>query len=126
MNITVVDAFDLPDWLGTEVVRWHADNALDGSWHIRGILGARGGRTQPLDLIAVDAAYPAPVCGDRERTAVHQAWQYGEAVLLDVEGQMAIGVPGREIDLDLVVEALRRFAKSVGAPSGNYTVAITL
>jgi hypothetical protein len=126
MDITVADAFDLPDWLGTDPVRWHADAPIDGAWHIRGSLGARGGRTQQLDLIAVDAAYPAPVCPDRERTAVHQAWQYGEAALLDVEGRLAVGVPGREIDLDLVVQAMRRFAKSVGAPSGNYTVAITL
>jgi hypothetical protein len=79
-----------------------------------------------LDMLAVDAAYPEPVCPERERTAVHQAWQHGEVVLLSVDGRTAAAVPGREIDLEVLCEALRRFAKSVGAPSGNYTVAITL
>jgi hypothetical protein len=126
MDISVVDAFDLPDWLGTDPVRWRADSSLDASPHVRGTVGAAGGRTHPLDVLAVDAAYPQPVCPERERTAVHQAWQFGEVALLSVEGRVAAGVPGREVDLDLLCEALRRFAKSVGAPSGNYTVAITL
>ena len=126
MDITVVDAFDLPDWLGTDPVRWRADSALDTSPHVRGTVGASGGRTHPLDVLAVDAAYPQPVCPERERTAVHQAWQFGEVALLSVDGRVATGVPGREIDLDVLCEALRRFARSVGAPSGNYTVAITL
>jgi hypothetical protein len=126
MAITVTDAFELPDWLGTERVRWRADGSLEGSPHVRGMIGAAGGRSQPLDVLAVDAAYPAPVCPERERTAVHQAWQYGEVALLSVDGRVAAAVPGRAIDLELLCEALRRFAKSVGAPSGNYTVAITL
>jgi hypothetical protein len=126
MDITVVDAFDLPDWLGTEPVRWRADTSLEESPHVRGTVGAAGGRTHPLDVLAVDAAYPTAVCPERERTAVHQAWQFGEVALLRVGDRVAVGVPGREVDLELVCEALRRFAKSVGAPPGNYTVAITL
>jgi hypothetical protein len=126
MEITLADAFDLPDWLGTEPVRWRADSSLEGPPHVRGTVGAAGGRSHPLDVLAVDAAYPAPVCPERERTAVHQAWQFGEVALLAVGGRIAAGVPGRAVDLELLCEALRRFAKSVGAPSGNFTVAITL
>jgi hypothetical protein len=126
MDITVADAFDLPDWLGTDPVRWRADSSIVGSPHVRGTVGAAGGRTHALDVLAVDAAFPKPVCPERERTAVHQAWQFGEVALLTVGDRIAAGVPGREIDLDLLCEALRRFAKSVGAPTGNYTVAITL
>ena len=126
MEITVADAFDLPDWMGTEKVRWRADSSLEGSPHVLGTVGAAGGRSHPLDVLAVDAAYPVPVCPERERTAVHQAWQFGEVALLAVGDRIAAGVPGSAVDLDLLCEALRRFAKSVGAPSGNYTVAITL
>jgi|tagenome__1003787_1003787.scaffolds.fasta_scaffold20129052_2 hypothetical protein len=126
MDVSLTDAFDLPDWLGTEPVRWRAETGLDESPLVRGTIGAAGGRSQPLDVLAVDAAYPSPVCPERERTAAHQAWQFGEVALLSVDGRAAAAVPGSEIDLETLCEALRRFAKSVGAASGNYTVAITL
>jgi hypothetical protein len=125
-NIALIDAFDLPDWLGTEAVRWRAEGSLDSSPHLFGVIGAAGGRSQQLDLLAVDAAYPEPVCPERERTAAHQAWQFGEVALLRVDGRIAAAVPGRSIDLETLCDALRRFARSMGAPSGNYTVAITL
>jgi hypothetical protein len=126
MDITVADAFELPDWLGTEAVQWRSDEPIAGGPLVRGSLHASDGRTQPLDLLAVDAAYPRPVCPDRERTAVHQAWHFGEVALLAVDDRVAAGLPGDEIGVELVCEALRRVAKSVGAPSGNYTVSITL
>jgi hypothetical protein len=126
MDITVIDAFDLPEWLGTDPVRWRAETSLDASPLIHGTIGAAGGRSYALDLLAVDAAFPSPVCPERERTTAHQAWHFGEVALLAVEGRVAAAVPGRSIDLETLCEALRRFAKSVGAPSGNYTVAITL
>src|SRR5213592_5017685 len=114
MSIRVVDAFDLPDWLGTEAVQWHADEPLVTGALVRGSIQTADGRSQPLDLLAVDAAYPTPVCPDRERTAAHQAWQYGEVALLALDGRVAAGLPGRDIGVDLVCEALRRVAKSVG------------
>jgi hypothetical protein len=126
MNITLVDAFDLPAWVGTEPVVWSADADLEGSALVAGSLHGSAGESHLLDLLAVDSAFPRPVCGDRERTAAHQAWQYGEVVLLSVNGRIAVGVPGTRFNADLVCETLRRVARSVGAPSSNFTVSITL
>jgi hypothetical protein len=129
MKIAVVDAFDLPEWLGIEPVVWHAVEGLDTGPLVVGTLrGDRSGtaREHVLDLLAVDAAYPRPVCPDEERHAVHQAWQFGEVALLDIDGRVAAGVPGTSFTADLACEALHRFARSVGASDGAYTVAITL
>jgi hypothetical protein len=126
MNVTVVDAFDLPDWLGTASVQWRSDEPIAGGFSVQGALHADDGRVQQLDLLAVDAAYPRPVCPERDRTAVHQAWHYGEVALLSVDGRTAAGLPGQAIDVELVCEALRRVAKSVGASAGSYTVTIPL
>ena len=95
MNISVVDSFDLPDWLGTEAVTWRAAQPLDSGAHVEGGLTSADDRYQGLDLLAVDSAYPTPVCPDSERKAAHQAWQFGEVVLLEVGGRVAAGVPGR-------------------------------
>jgi hypothetical protein len=126
MDVSLVDAFDLPDWLGTEPVTWSATGNLEDSALVGGCLTGTAGHHQVLDLLAVDAAYPTRVCPEAERTAAHQAWHYGEVVLISVDGRLAAGVPGTRFDPDLVCETLRRVAKSVAAPSGNYTVAITL
>jgi len=129
MNIAVVDAFDLPEWLGVEPVTWHAVEGLDSGHLVVGRLrGDAPGivREHILDLLAVDAAYPRTVCPDEQRHAVHQAWRFGEVALLDVDGRVAAGVPGTGFTADLACEALRRFARSVGASDGAYTVAITI
>jgi hypothetical protein len=126
MNIALVDAFDLPSWVGTERVVWSADDDLEGSPLVVGTLRGPAGNSHPLDLLAVDSAFPRPVCGDRERSAAHQAWQYGEVVILGIDSRIAAGVPGTRFNADLVCETLRRVARSVGAPSSNFTVSITL
>ncbi|MGI8433274.1 MAG: hypothetical protein ACR2LE_00810 [Nocardioidaceae bacterium] len=125
MNFATVDAFDLPEWLGTEPVTWAAVGLLDHSPHVRGDLTYADG-SLGLDLLAVDVAYPAPVCPEVARRSAHQAWRYGEVVLLEVEGRIVAGVPASQLDVDLVCEALRRVAKAVGAPVGNFTVSIAL
>jgi hypothetical protein len=126
MTIDVVDAFDLPEWLGTQPVAWHATSRLAGRPQVRGALVAADGREQDLDLLAVDAAYPVPVCPEEQRRAAHQAWQFGEVVLLDVDGRISAGVPGCEFDANLVCETLRRVARSVAAQAGTFTVSISL
>jgi hypothetical protein len=90
------------------------------------VLQAGDGRRQDLDLLAVDAAYPVPVCPERERRSAHQAWQYGEVALLDADGRLCAGVPGARFDANLVCEAVRRVARSVAAEPGSFSVSITL
>ncbi len=124
--ISVVDPFDLPEWIGTEAVTWRAIEPFHGRPRVAGALTGTGDQRHDFDLVAVDAAYPAPVCPERERKAAHRAWEFGEVVLLDVDGRVAAGVPGNRFDENLACEAIRRVAKSVGAGPTSFTVAIAL
>jgi hypothetical protein len=126
MKISIADAFDLPDWLGTHPVTWQAESSLLISPHVRGQLTSGRDLCQQLDLLAVDAAYPRPVCPETERAAAHQAWHYGELALLDIDGRLTAAVPGTRFEANLMCEALRRVAKAVGATASNFTVAVTL
>jgi hypothetical protein len=126
VSVEIVDAFDLPEWLGTQPVSWHSTSALDAGPLVRGVLHAGDGSRQQLDLLAVDAAYPVPVCPEPQRRRAHQAWQYGEVVLLAVDGRVSAGVPGRRFDANLACETLRRVARAVAADRGTFTVSISL
>lgn len=126
MTISIVDAFDLPDWLGTENVVWRAESSLMEIAHVTGELVAGAGFSQQLDLLAVDAAYPRPACPEPQRSAAHRAWHYGEVLLLEVDSRLVAAIPGTRFDANVMCETLRRVAKSVGAPVSNFTVAVTL
>lgn len=92
---------------------------------MRGRLGA-GERSQPLDLLAVDAAYPRMVCSSQQRHDAHQAWHFGEVLLLEDEGRVAAAVPAVRFDPNLAVSTIRRVARALGSPSANFTVVLTL
>jgi hypothetical protein len=126
MDISIVDAFDLPDWLGTESVVWQATSSLLLDAHVPGELVGGPAHRHQLDLLAVDAAYPRPVCPERERAAAHQAWHYGEVILVQVDFRLAAAAPGTRFDAEVMCETLRRVAKAVGAPPSNFTVSVTL
>lgn len=126
MTIRLVDAFDLPEWLGTEAVVWHSTVALETGPRVAGEICGPGGQVQALDLLAVDAAYPVVVCPEAERHEAHQAWQFGEVVLLDVDGRVAAAVPASMFDPNLACETLRRVARSVGADAAQFTVSLSL
>lgn len=126
MTFSIADPFDLPDWLGTENVVWRFESRLAEAAYVTGALTAAGNRVHLLDLLAVDAAYPWRVCPEDHRAAAHQAWHYGEVVLLDVNGRLAAAVPGTQFDANTMCEVLRRVAKAVGAPASNFTVCVTL
>ncbi len=126
MTISIVDAFDLPDWLGTETVVWRAESSLMETAHVTGELFGGAGLSQQLDLLAVDAAYPGPVCPEPERAAAHRAWHYGEVLLIEIDSRLAAAIPGTRFNANVMCETLRRVAKSVGAPASNFTVAVTL
>ncbi len=125
MPTTTLDAFDLPDWLGTERVTWQAEDALSHEPIIPGRLSAVD-LVQPLDLLAADAAYPRTVCSPFHRHDAHQAWHFGEVLLLDTGDRVAAAVPTVSFDPNLACEAIRRVARALGAPTANFTVTFTL
>jgi hypothetical protein len=113
-----VDPFDLPDWLGVEEVTWAAVAGLGSGPRLEGTLTAEGQDPLGCDLLAVDAAYPAPVAPDTLRVRVHRLWRHGEVLLLADTGRVVLAVPGSRIDTDTVLEAVGRLARAVGAVGG--------
>ena len=125
---SLVDPFDLPEWLLSEEVVWEALEPVGGQVVAKGQLRAVGSSDAPLrlDLMAVDAAWPVPPCPSADRRAAHQAWHFGQVVVLDQDGAPALGVPATEFSADLALEALRRFAKAVGSDPWRYAVHLHL
>lgn len=119
------DPFDLPDWLGEAAFTWVADHALS-SVHVGGTLTSTDGRQLPLDLLCVDAAFPAAVVDEQVRHDAHQAWHYDQVLLLSRHGSTALAVPVARVDADLSCDALRRFAKAVGVRSDRVSVTLRL
>lgn len=119
---TPVDAFELPDWLGTDEVTWSASCAL-GRPTVPGVLHSDSGDDELVcDFVAADIACPAPIVDDLTRTRVHQAWRDGQVELLSCEGRLTLAVPGTAQDADLVLEAIGRLAQAVGAHPARYGV----
>ena len=125
-TIALVDPFDLPDWLGTELVTWAATSALTSGPLVQGVLEGPAGQQQPLDLLACDAAYPKPLLADDERRQAHQAWQFGEVLFISYDGRPTAAMPGSRFDANEACEVIRRVAKAVGASPAPFTVAIAL
>lgn len=124
-----VDPFELPDWLGTQQVLWQAtdDPSARAEATVHGeVTPLAGGPGIALDLLAVDVAWPRPVCDEQTRQSVHEAWHYGQVLLLDLDGRTTLGVPGTELSSDLLCEAVRRFSKAVGADSTHFLVQLRL
>ena len=133
--ITDVDPFDLPDWLGTREVVWRADAGLRTGHLVRGRLtsGDEVGEAVEVvcDLLAVDEAYPEPVVDDATRLRVHQAWRHGQVVIGTVtagpgKDRMVLAVPGTGFDPELVLDALGRLARAVGAHADRYAALLRL
>lgn len=122
-----VDPFDLPDWLGSDLVTWHPGEPVQGGWRVAGRLsGDRPDRVLACDLAAVDEAYPTPVADDTTRTRAHQAWRHGQVLLLVSEGRLTLAVPGRDFGPDRIMSSLARLARAVGAPPEHYSVLLRL
>jgi hypothetical protein len=120
----VRDAFDLPDWVGTQQVVWHADHADRGGHHVRGRLCGPAGEEHDCDLLAVDQAFPVPVVDEDTRRLVHQAWRNGQVLLVGYDGRLALATPGTDFGAGRVMEMLDRLARAVGAPPGNFVAAL--
>ncbi|GAB3039761.1 hypothetical protein GCM10011376_32470 [Nocardioides flavus (ex Wang et al. 2016)] len=132
--ITDTDPFDLPDWLGTHDVVWRADAGLRTGHLVRGRLTAEpapdqveeSGWSLECDLLAVDEAYPAPVVDDETRSRVHQAWRHGQVVVGEIDSRLVLAVPGTRFDPDLILDALGRLARAVGARAERYAALLRL
>lgn len=121
-----VDPFDLPEVLGTAEVTWSSTDGLHGGHRVRGLLAPEGGEAMACDLMAVDEAYPAPVADDSLRLRVHQAWRHGQVLLVSYDDRLTILVPGTGFDADLVLDAVGRLAKALGASPFAFAVHLRL
>ena len=104
---------------------WRAEAILTEDPYVPGRLSSDT-RSHPLDLLAVDAAYPKTVCSSQQRHDAHQAWHFGELLLLADRDRVVAAVPTVVFDPNLAVETIRRVARALGAPSANFTVTFTL
>ena len=120
-----VDAFDLPEWLGTGEVAWTARSSVHGGHHVDGELTGSG-EALACDLLGADQAYPAPVLDEEWRRQTHQAWTHGQVLLVEYDGRLTLSVPGTEFTADRVLEAIGRLAKAVGVRPGEFLVSLRL
>lgn len=124
-RVTAVDAFDLPDWLGTSELTWTARSSVRGRHQVTGVLSA-GSDALDCDLLAADQAFPQPVLDEQWRRAAHQSWTHGEVLLLEYDGRLTLAVPGTEFTADRLLETLTRLAKAIGVAPGRVLAAIRL
>jgi hypothetical protein len=120
-----VDAFDLPEWLGTADVTWTALSSVRGAQRVQGCLGGTGEKL-PCDLMAADVAYPAPLLEDRWRRQAHQAWEHGQVLLVTYDGRLTLAVPGTAYSADGALESVGRLARAVGVAPDRFTVCLRL
>lgn len=121
-----VDPFDLPEWLGEEQVTWAAESGLRGHHAVPGRLTGGAHDPVPCDLLAVDEAYPVPVAEQDVRHDAHQAWRHGQVLLVGPGDRLTLAVPGTRFTADLVLDAMSRLAKAVGASPDHYSVLLRI
>lgn len=120
-----IDAFDLPEWLGVQPVTWTASTGVHDGPLLCGELSA-GSESLGCDLLAADAAYPRPVITEEWRRQAHQAWTYGQVLLVEYDGRLTLATPGTGFTADKVLEALGRLAKAVAASPSRFTATLRL
>ena len=125
-ELTAVDPFDLPDWLGVTDVVWTPATGLRSGSLLRGSLGAEGHDPLPCDLLAVDEAYPVPIASETVRHDAHQSWQWGQVLVVRADGRLALAVPGTGFTADRVLDAVGRLAKAVGSSPDHYAVLLRI
>ena len=124
-QVAGVDPFDLPEWLGTKEVTWAATSSVRGEPRVTGELTGDD-CSLVCDLLAADQAFPAPVLPEDWRSRAHQAWTYGQVLLLDDEGRLTLAVPGSAFSADLALETLARLARGVGVEPRRFSVRLRL
>jgi hypothetical protein len=125
-EVTEVDPFDLPEWLGEVEVTWRAATSVRGSYRLEGDLVGAGVQPLTCDLLAADLAYPRPVLDPDWRGAAHRQWAHGQVLLVRYDGRLTLAVPGTEFTADQVLETLARLAKAVGVQPSRFVAALRL
>ena len=127
-TVAPVDAFDLPEWLGTGDVTWTATGSVHGGHRVPGVLSGEhdAGDPVPCDLLGADEAFPQPVLDDDWRRQVHQAWTHGQVLLVEYDGRLTLAVPGTTFTADRALEAIGRLAMAVGVQPGRFVAALRL
>lgn len=124
-RVDLVDAFELPAWIGEEPVTWAAEDSL-GAGHLVAGTVRSDVEASVCDVLAGDRAYPTAVLAEPVRRRMHQEWALGQVLLLDYDDRLTLAAPGNVVDAPLALEALRRFAKAVGAPVDRFSVTLRL
>lgn len=124
-SVDEIDAFDLPEWLGTDDVTWAAEQGVGGHL-ISGHLTGTGQPDLVCDLLAVDEAFPFPVTDTDSRLRAHLVWHHGQVLIGEYAGRLTLAAPGNSWDPGLILEALARLAKAVGARPESYAVLMRL
>jgi hypothetical protein len=60
------------------------------------------------------------------RSRAHQAWTYGQVLLLDDTGRLTLAVPGTAFSADLALETLARLARGVGVEPSRFSARLRL
>lgn len=121
---STADPFDLPEWLGDQQLQWSTRESETGA-RIEGVLTSGSGELA-LDLLCADVAFPAVALSESLRHDAHQAWHFGQVLLLVRRERHALAVPATRWDPDTACEAMRRFAKAIGVPSSQISVVLRL
>ena len=125
-----VDAFDLPDWLGTEHVTWTALSGVRGARLITGRLSGVPDQDPAheldCDLLAADVATPRLALPEPWRVQAHRDWEHGEVLLLSVAGRLTLVVPGTAYSADGTLETISRLARALGVRSSRFRVDLQL
>jgi hypothetical protein len=117
-----VDAFDLPEWLGTDPVTWAAVGPLQ-SGIVPGVLSSDTSGVQlACDLMAGDVAYPVAVVDEQTRIQIHQSWRHGQVHVVRRGDRLTLAAPGTDFTAPRVLDAVGRLAKAVGAPPDHFAV----
>ncbi len=125
VDVSEVDPFELPEWLGTSDVVWTARSSVRGAHRVTGHLSGPDEQI-PCDLLAADHAYPQPVLDESWRRSAHQAWTHEQVLLVGYDGRLTLAVPGNEFTADLVLETLARLAKAVGVSPAQFVASLRL
>jgi len=123
--VQLADPFDLPDWIGTSDVTWTALTSVRGASRIEGVLSGSDGEVG-CDLLAADVAYPEPLLPDAWRRHAHQAWEFGQVLLVTYDDRLTLAVPGTAYSADGALETVGRLARAVGVRPGRFTVCLRL